>query len=117
MTEKSPDQIVEELSEKLGGRFKLTALVQKQVRNYYVTGRTFMPNVKNLHELFLLVLDQVENDEIALSLPGEETPQLKQLGGSEAESAEEKPELESDEAEEADEADEADEAEEEGESE
>ena len=69
----SQEHRVEELSKKVGGRFKLTSLVQKQVRQYHLVGRAFMPDVKNLNELFELVLDQVENDEIQLRLP-ESTP-------------------------------------------
>lgn len=81
-------QRVEELSKAMGGRFKLTALVQKRVRDYHVTGRAFMPKVKNLDELFELVLDQVEAGEIRLRLPEEKPPTFKELTGGEAEEAE-----------------------------
>lgn len=77
--EKSRDQRVEELSEKSGGRFKLTALVQKRVRNYYLHGRTFMPNVENMDELVDLVLDQVERGEIELSFPKKSKKPIDQL--------------------------------------
>jgi hypothetical protein len=59
---------VEELSRKLGGRFKLTTLVQKQARGYYLGGRAFMPDVRNLDELFGQILDEIDDDKIALQL-------------------------------------------------
>lgn len=75
--EKSQEQRVEELTKKVGGRFKLTSLVEKQMREYHLAGGAFMPNVRNTNELFEYVLAQVANDEIRLELPegqGEETP-------------------------------------------
>ena len=76
---KSEEHRVEELSRKIGGRFKLTALVQKQARDYHLGGRAFMPNVRNIDELFNFILDQVENDQIRLRLPEAEAPkQLKE---------------------------------------
>ncbi len=60
---------VEELSEKAGGRFKLTTLIQKQMRDYVRAGRTFMPDVKNVNELFNYILDEFEEGKIQLSLP------------------------------------------------
>ncbi len=65
---------VEELSRLVGGRFKLTALIQKQAREYYVAGRTFMPSVRNFDELFNYILDEIEQKKITLMLPGEEAP-------------------------------------------
>ncbi len=62
---------VEELSKKVGGRFKLTALLQKQARDYYAGGRAFMPSVRNLDELFNYILDEIEEDKITLKLPEE----------------------------------------------
>jgi len=79
--DRSQEQRVEELGKKAGGRFKLTALVQKRMRDYHMTGRAFMPRVRNLDELFELVLDQVEGGEIRLRLPQEKPKPLKQLGG------------------------------------
>ena len=67
--DKSQEQRVEELTKKMKGRFKLTSLIQKQMRDYHLGGRAFMPNVKNVNELFEYVLDQIENDEIRLELP------------------------------------------------
>ncbi len=46
-------------------------LVQKQAREYYRGGRAFMPNVRNLDELFNYILDEVEEGKISLTLPGE----------------------------------------------
>ena len=69
MQEKSKEARVEELSKKVGGRFKLTALIQKQVVQYVKGGQTFMPNVKNLDELFDYVLDEIEEGKIQLLLP------------------------------------------------
>ena len=63
---------VEELSRLVGGRFRLTALIQKQAREYYVGGRTFMPSVRNFDELFNYILDEIEQKKITLMLPGEE---------------------------------------------
>ncbi len=60
---------VEELSKLVGGRFKLTALIQKQAREYYMGGRTFMPSVRNFDELFNFVLDEIEEGKIELLLP------------------------------------------------
>jgi len=68
MKQKSKEARVEELSKKVGGRFKLTALIQKQVAQYVRGGRTFMPNVKNLDELFDYVLDEIEQGKIQLLL-------------------------------------------------
>jgi len=65
---------VEELSRMVGGRFKLTALIQKQARDYYVGGRTFMPSVRNFDELFNYILDEIEQKKISLMLPGEGAP-------------------------------------------
>ena len=65
----SQEKRVEELTKKLKGRFKLTALIQKQMREYHLGGRAFMPNVKNVNELFDYVLTQIENNEIRLELP------------------------------------------------
>lgn len=62
---------VESLSKKVGGRFKLTSLVQKQARDYYAGGRAFMPSVRNLDELFNYILDEIEEGKIALKLPEE----------------------------------------------
>jgi len=74
---------VEELSRKVGGRFKLTALIQKQARNYYRGGRAFMPNVRNLDELFNYILDEIEEGKIGLLMPGESEREL--TAGPEAE--------------------------------
>ncbi|MCK4283243.1 MAG: DNA-directed RNA polymerase subunit omega [Candidatus Brocadiae bacterium] len=62
---------VEDLSKKVGGRFKLTSLLQKQARDYYAGGRAFMPSVRNLDELFNYILDEIEEGKIALRLPEE----------------------------------------------
>ncbi|MHC4481168.1 MAG: DNA-directed RNA polymerase subunit omega [Planctomycetota bacterium] len=62
---------VEELSRALGGRFKLTALIQKQAREYYMGGRAFMPSVRNFDELFNYILDEIEQGKIGLLLPGQ----------------------------------------------
>lgn len=70
---------VEELSKRLGGRFKLTALIQKRVRNYFVAGRAFMPKVRNLDELFDLVMDQIDHGEIRLYLPEEQPGPFKDI--------------------------------------
>ena len=69
MQEKSKEARVEELSKKVGGRFKLTALIQKQVAQYVKGGQTFMPNVRNLDELFDYVLNEIEEGKIQLLLP------------------------------------------------
>ena len=74
MDRRSQEQRVEELSKKVGGRFKLTSLVQKQMREYHLAGRAFMPDVRNINELFEYILDQVENGEIELRLPEEIKP-------------------------------------------
>ncbi len=66
---RSQEGRVEELSKKTGGRFKLTTLIQKQARSYYQGGRAFMPTVRNLDELFNQILDEIEQDKIALRLP------------------------------------------------
>jgi hypothetical protein len=77
MEKKSQEQRVEELSEKVGGRFKLSVLIQKQLRDYHLAGRAFMPKVRNLDELFNLVLDQIERGDIRLRAPEEkESKQL-----------------------------------------
>jgi len=69
---------VEELSKKVGGRFRLTVLIQKQMREYHLGGRAFMPSVRNIDELFNYILDQVENEQIQLRLQ-EEQEASKQL--------------------------------------
>jgi DNA-directed RNA polymerase subunit K/omega len=63
---------VEELSKLVGGRFKLTTLVQKQAREYIRGGRAFMPSVRNMDELFEYILDEIEQGRIQLLLPGEQ---------------------------------------------
>ena len=65
---------VEELSRLVGGRFKLTALIQKQAREYYAAGRAFMPSVRNFNELFNYILDEIEQGKIALELPAAAPP-------------------------------------------
>ena len=69
MESRSQEQRVEELSKKVGGRFRLTSLIQKQMRDYHLAGRAFMPDVENLNELFGYILDQIEDGEIELRLP------------------------------------------------
>ena len=70
--ERSEEGRVEELSKLVGGRFRLTTLIQKQAREYYMGGRAFMPSVRNLDELFRYILDEIEGGKIALLLPAEE---------------------------------------------
>jgi hypothetical protein len=111
MKKKTAGQKVEELSHMLGGRFRLTSLVQKRVRDYHMAGRAFMPRVKNLDELFELVLQQVEEGEIRLRLPEGEPPTFKELPGEEAEAETETEEPEEIEAEEEASAEESAEAE------
>ncbi len=67
----SRDQRVEDLSELAGGRFRLTTLILKRMRQYYLGGRTFMPRVRSNDELLDMIFDQIEKQEIALRLPGE----------------------------------------------
>jgi len=74
--QKSQEQRVEELSKLVGGRFALTALVQKRMRDYHLSGRAFMPNTRDLNELFELVLDQVENGVIRLRVAEEGRKEL-----------------------------------------
>ncbi len=62
---------IEELSHTLGGRYKLTTLVQKQAREYVRGGGAFMPSVRNLDELFRYILNEIEEGRIKLLLPGE----------------------------------------------
>jgi hypothetical protein len=66
--EESQEERVEQLARKLKGRFKLTTLIQKQMREYHLGGRAFMPNVRNVNELFEYILTQIENGEIRLEL-------------------------------------------------
>ena len=73
---------VEELSKQVGGRFKLTTLLQKQARDYYVGGRAFMPSVRNLDELFDYILDEIEDGKITVALP--EPAEDKESNGPEA---------------------------------
>lgn len=77
--DESQEKRVEELTAKLGGRFKLTSLIQKQMREYHLGGRAFMPNVKNVNELFDYILSQIENDEITLELPEGTQPEAEKL--------------------------------------
>jgi DNA-directed RNA polymerase subunit K/omega len=72
--ERSEEGRVEELSRKVGGRFRLTTLIQKQARQYYAGGRTFMPTVRNFDDLFNYILDEIEEGKIDLLMPGEEEP-------------------------------------------
>ncbi|MDP6107269.1 MAG: hypothetical protein QGI33_02395 [Candidatus Brocadiia bacterium] len=64
--ERSQEQWIEELSKKVGGRFQLTSLIQKRMREYHLGGRAFMPDVRNLDELFELVLGQIEDGQIEI---------------------------------------------------
>ncbi len=72
------DQRIEDLSRMVGGRFKLTTLIVKRMREYYLGGRTFMPRVRHHDELFDMVLDQIENESIVLRLPDEPSKALDQ---------------------------------------
>jgi hypothetical protein len=72
--DESQEGRVEALSEKLGGRFKLTTLLQKQMREYALGGGAFMPSVRNTDELVDLILDRIESGELQLVLPGESGP-------------------------------------------
>ena len=65
----SQEKRVEELTKKVKGRFRLTTLIQKQMREYHLGGRAFMPSVKNVNELFDYILSQIEENEIRLDLP------------------------------------------------
>ena len=65
---RSEEGRVEELSKLVGGRFKLTVLIQKQAQEYYAAGRTFMPSVRNFDELFNYILDEIEDGKIELQL-------------------------------------------------
>lgn len=71
---KSKEQLVEELSSQVGGRYKLTVLVQKKMADYVKGGRTFMPDVRNLDELFIHVLQEVQDGRIQLTMPDEAAP-------------------------------------------
>ena len=62
---------VEQLSKQVGGRFKLTTLVQKQARDYVRGGGAFMPKVRNLDELFRYILNEIAEGKIELELPDE----------------------------------------------
>jgi DNA-directed RNA polymerase subunit K/omega len=68
---RSEEGRVEELSRLVGGRFRLTVLIQKQARDYYAGGRAFMPSVRNFDDLFNYILDEIQQGKIALALPGE----------------------------------------------
>jgi hypothetical protein len=70
--DRSMEGRVEEVSKKVGGRFRLTALIQKRLRDYVKGGGAFMPSVKNTHELVGYILDEIEEDKIRLIMPGEE---------------------------------------------
>ena len=70
---------IEELSKLVGGRFKLTVLIQKQARDYYAGGRAFMPSVRNFDELFNFILDEIEQGKITLELPSEAPEILPEL--------------------------------------
>jgi len=73
--EKSQEARVEDLSKKIEGRFKLTTLIQKQMRDYILGGRAFMPDVANIDELFDYILDEVEAGRLELVEP-EKQPEL-----------------------------------------
>ncbi len=73
---RNQDQRVEDLSGLVGGRFSLTALVIKRMREYYSGGRTFMPKIQNQSEFFDLILDEIENQEITLVFPDEKVNAL-----------------------------------------
>jgi len=84
---------VEKLSELVGGRFHLTALMQKQAREYVRGGRAFMPNVRNMADLFNYIMDEVEEGKIELLLPQEAEQQPEEDGQEEPEEeGQEKPE-------------------------
>ncbi len=71
MAERTEEGRIEELSKLVGGRYKLTTLIQKQAIDYIKGGRAFMPSVRNMDELFRYILDEIEKGDIALQLPGE----------------------------------------------
>jgi len=70
---------IEDLSKQVGGRFRLTTLIQKQARDYYLGGRAFMPSVRNLDELFSYILNEIEQGKISLVVQSEEKPELADL--------------------------------------
>jgi hypothetical protein len=72
--DESQEGRVEALSQQLGGRFKLTTLLQKQMREYVQGGSAFMPSVRNTDELVDLILDRIDSGELQLVLPGETGP-------------------------------------------
>jgi hypothetical protein len=65
---KSQEGRVEDIGRELGGRFKLTSLLQKQLREYVKGGRAFMPSVRNTHELVSHILDDVEAGNLDLDM-------------------------------------------------
>jgi len=71
MVDEAEEGRIEELSKLVGGRYKLTTLVQKQAVDYIKGGRAFMPSVRNMDELFRYILDEIEGGTIALQLPSE----------------------------------------------
>ncbi|MFO7959026.1 MAG: DNA-directed RNA polymerase subunit omega [Candidatus Brocadiia bacterium] len=71
MAEEAEEGRIEELSKLVGGRYKLTTLIQKQAVDYIKGGRAFMPSVRNMDELFRYILNEVEEGDISLELPGE----------------------------------------------
>lgn len=71
MVDEAEEGRIEELSKLVGGRYKLTTLIQKQAVDYIKGGRAFMPSVRNMDELFRYILKEVEEGDISLELPGE----------------------------------------------
>ena len=71
MVDEAEEGRIEELSKLVGGRYKLTTLIQKQAVDYIKGGRAFMPSVRNMDELFRYILNEVEEGDISLELPGE----------------------------------------------
>jgi len=81
---RSQEGRIEDLSKQVGGRFRLTTLIQKQARDYYLGGRAFMPSVRNLDELFSYILNEIEEGKISLVVESEEKPELADLLSGEA---------------------------------
>ena len=69
MKETYPSRI-ERLSSELGGRFKLTVMIQKRFQEVLRGGRAFAPS-ENTDVLFQLILDEIEHGRLALADPGE----------------------------------------------
>ena len=76
---------VERISGMVGGRFRLTTMVEKRMKDFHKMGRAFMPTVRSFDELFNIVLDELESGKYELILRQQQQEKLREVLETESE--------------------------------